>query len=85
MPRKVWKRKKGADLNIKLNDKHHLKNKQLSATFRNIETHLIEFIEGSESVVCCVAWLTKRFTKGSESLFRESDLVMGETMKDHLI
>lgn len=60
MPRKVWKRKKGADLNLKLKSEHHIKNKQFECYFRDLETHLIEFIEASESVVCCVAWLTSQ-------------------------
>jgi len=60
MARKVWKRKKGADLNEKLKDEHQIKNKQFECYFRDLETHLIEFIEGSESVVCCVAWLTSQ-------------------------
>lgn len=60
MARKVWKRKKGADLNEKLSDEHQIKNKQFECYFRDLETHLIEFIEASESVVCCVAWLTSQ-------------------------
>jgi len=60
MARKVWKRKKGADLNVKLSDVHHFKNKNVECYFRDLETHLIQFIQESDSVLVCVAWLTSQ-------------------------
>ena len=60
MARKVWKRKKGANLNEKLADKHHFNDGSIECYFRNLEDHLVAFIEASESVVLCVAWLTSQ-------------------------
>lgn len=60
MARKVWKRKKGADLNIKMGSDHHFTEKNYECYFRDLETHLISFIEASECVVMCMAWLTSQ-------------------------
>ena len=60
MARKVWKRTKGANLNEKMTGGHQVKNKQFECYFRDLETPLIEFIEASESVVLCMAWLTSQ-------------------------
>lgn len=60
MARKVWKRKKGTDLNTKLNNEHHYANKTCECYFRDLEEHFISYIEASEQVVLCVAWLTSQ-------------------------
>lgn len=59
MGRKVWKRKKGADLNTKLNNQTY-KDSMFECYFRGLEDHLIDYIQESHSVVCCVAWLTSQ-------------------------
>lgn len=55
-----WKRTKGANLNDKLSNEHHLKSSDAECYFRNLEDHLVEFIRESESVVICMAWLTNQ-------------------------
>jgi len=59
MARRVWKRKKGTDLNIKLAP-HPCVEDKFECYFRNLEDRLIAFIEGSDAVVLCVAWLTSQ-------------------------
>lgn len=60
MGRKVWKRNKGRDLNAKLNGKHHLTTPTHECYFRELDKHLVNFVQGSHSVVACVAWMTNQ-------------------------
>ena len=60
MARKVWKRKKGANLNSKLNAEHHFEGEKVQCYFRDLEDKLVQFIDDSEAVVICMAWMTSK-------------------------
>lgn len=61
MPRKVWKRTKGANLNEKIKgDPTTVVSDLAECYFRNLEDHLVTFIDNSECVVICMAWLTNQ-------------------------
>ena len=61
MARRVWKRTKGANLNEKIKvDPTTVVEDLAECYFRNLEDHLIKFIEESDGVVICMAWLTNQ-------------------------
>jgi len=60
MARRVWKRKKGTDLNAKLNNSHHHTGTLTECYFRELDVQLVKFIEESDSIVGCFAWLTNQ-------------------------
>lgn len=60
MPRKVWKRTKGANLNEKIKGDPTVATDHAECYFRNLEDHLVDFIEKSDSIVICMAWLTNQ-------------------------
>ena len=61
MARRVWKRTKGANLNEKIKgDPTTVVGDLAECYFRNLEDHLVTFIDNSECVVICMAWLTNQ-------------------------